>query len=672
MSMEDVVLVAMVREEIRGGALRVDAADIPRHVAKAEAQAQQAKLEAATKGKADAEAKSKTEAEANVKEAEAPKAELELEAEARAKHEAVKAKREALAKAKAEAEAKEKHEADVRAKAEVKAREKREAEAKAKADKAELRAMQAEEQIAKQKAAANASASSPIGGWYSKFTASAASAIIPTEESAPPKPTSLWSSDPWSRRHVKNASSPSTELGPLKGPRGPGAPVQHSSTTCSSSLPRESVFTHSATSITAAPPSASFMSSSPTLAQERKLTTNKQDGKRFQLTFLGKADDRKDKQATAALPAKASADVPNEAKSETAVATADKPVPSNTTDVSRTYHIVGGATAPDAPADKDAPTSRKAESTRAPETAPAEVVVDSRPSKDLDPASAFPMVMPCQPRSLPDSLPLQTPGQACLVPGGIALQTPHHWQSQLFMRRIPPEKDATMTKEHTPTPESAASVSARPETPTPNVPDAKNAGESPAETKASPTAPQDSVKPDGTATEPILRFSQYGEAGGWGFSITKGGDANLEGPSKPTTDHHIREVSTASAMTTSGPGAPVDDAPSSSLKKEDDGDPWGAKLTKAQMKRMREKARKQARMGHQRPSSGATSNSVDNSVVQEPKPVATALVDIPVGKGECVRVDARMESGRDDARVIVEKPDTAATAETAAAHADQW
>ncbi len=32
MSMEDVILVATVREEIRGGALRVDAADIRRHV----------------------------------------------------------------------------------------------------------------------------------------------------------------------------------------------------------------------------------------------------------------------------------------------------------------------------------------------------------------------------------------------------------------------------------------------------------------------------------------------------------------------------------------------------------------------------------------------------------------------------------------------------------------
>jgi hypothetical protein len=37
MDIEDVILVAAVREEIRGGALRVDAADIPRHVEMAQA-----------------------------------------------------------------------------------------------------------------------------------------------------------------------------------------------------------------------------------------------------------------------------------------------------------------------------------------------------------------------------------------------------------------------------------------------------------------------------------------------------------------------------------------------------------------------------------------------------------------------------------------------------------
>ena len=37
MSMEDVILVATVREEIRVGTLRVDAADIPRHIEVAQA-----------------------------------------------------------------------------------------------------------------------------------------------------------------------------------------------------------------------------------------------------------------------------------------------------------------------------------------------------------------------------------------------------------------------------------------------------------------------------------------------------------------------------------------------------------------------------------------------------------------------------------------------------------
>jgi hypothetical protein len=84
---------------------------------------------------------------------------------------------------------------------------------------------------------------------------------------------------------------------------------------------------------------------------------------------------------------------------------------------------------------------------------------------------------------------------------------------------------------------------------------------------------------------------------------------------------------------------------------------------RTQKKRMRERpGRKQAQKGEKnspRPSSGATSNSVDNPVVQEPKPVATAPVDIPVnvpvGEGEGVLVDKKTESGEDDAPVIVEK-----------------
>ena len=63
-----------------------------------------------------------------------------------------------------------------------------------------------------------------------------------------------------------------------------------------------------------------------------------------------------------------------------------------------------------------------------------------------------------------------------------------------------------------------------------------------------------------------------------------------------------------------------------------------------------------------------SSSSVDNADIQESKPVPTAPVDIPVGKGGC---DAKTESGKDAASVTVDKPDvdtTTAHSESAAAH----
>ncbi len=139
MCIEDVILVATVREETRSGALRVDTADIARHVEVAQAGKPNGFVGSEVKAEAEAEAEAEAMAEAK-REAEA-KAEAEAEAKAEAK---AKAKADAEAKEKAEEEAKAKSEADAKVRAEVetleKARaearekERREAEAKAKED----------------------------------------------------------------------------------------------------------------------------------------------------------------------------------------------------------------------------------------------------------------------------------------------------------------------------------------------------------------------------------------------------------------------------------------------------------------------------------------------------------------------------------------------------------
>ena len=261
MSIDDVILVATAREEIRGGVLQVDVADIPRHMAKVEAEARQAKLETEMKTTADTEA--------HAEESMAPKAKSEAEAEPKAETEAsedanLKAERDSLALAEVEAElrenpdveAREKWGTDAKAKAEadaevadvtkVKAKEeaaaeKEESEAKQKAEKerleieakskveaakaeeerkriklenAELCAKQAEEQIARQRAAEKAviagnfapavGSTTPLwgssGSWFSQLT-SVASAVLTEEKDPNRNPTSQYNSDPWSKRH---------------------------------------------------------------------------------------------------------------------------------------------------------------------------------------------------------------------------------------------------------------------------------------------------------------------------------------------------------------------------------------------------------------------------------------------------------------------------------------
>ncbi|KAH8996884.1 hypothetical protein EDB92DRAFT_1539677 [Lactarius akahatsu] len=459
-----------------------------------------------------AEAKVKYEAESRAKVEAAANANEEVKIKAAEEAKTATAKAELGAKQTAE---KERLEIETKTKAEA---------AKAKAEdgrkrveafvaKAELRAMeQIERQRAADKAARAATAASGTmapaqvasgGSWFSNITSVAASAI-PAEGPTTPTSTSLWNSDPWSKRPVKNAPSPSTDLGPLC-PGVSGIPIQHPLTT--SSAPRGSAPTHSTTSITATTSSTSVVSSLPTLvSQERNSNNDKPDGK---------AGDRRGNPATAALPARVVADIPHEAKSETVMAIANKPIPSQTTNASKTCDIIGVTAAPNALGDKYvslAPTPWAYRSLRAQETAPAEVVADLKPIKD--PTSA-PLLKPCQPGLFTGSLPLPTPRQPGLVPGGFPLPPPRSFglvpgdfpsqtprQSHLFLRKIPPETDAAVTKEHAPSLGSVASAPAKRngEPETPNVPDAKNAGETSAQTMVLFAV---GVKPDGAAAEPI-------------------------------------------------------------------------------------------------------------------------------------------------------------------------
>ena len=292
MSIEDVILVATAREEIREGILRVDVADIPRHIANAEAEVQQAKLKAGTKeedfaepnardsttskAKLDAEAKAKVESEASETAKAEHEAKAKAEAEARDNAEAEgRGKWEAEASAKVEADAKvadaaraEAPEASI-AKTELEAKKNAEkerleieAESKAEAAKAEkrvkmvtveLRAKQAEDQIAKQRA---------------KDKAARAAAT------APPKPTILCNSDMLSKG--EKTSSPNTEFCPLPGDGGRDTP-QHSS--IPNPTPHESA---SIRSVTVTPSSASVVPSPFTImSEEHKVINDKQDGNQF-------------------------------------------------------------------------------------------------------------------------------------------------------------------------------------------------------------------------------------------------------------------------------------------------------------------------------------------------------------------------------------------------------
>ena len=251
------------------------------------------------------------------------------------------------------------------------------------------------------------------------------------------------------------------------------------------------------------------------------------------------------------------------------------------------------------PGDKFADSARapsKVESTQALKTVPTEVVTDYKLSKDPDPA---PSPAPADP--------LQTPS--------VSGQNPTS------------EKD-TVAKEHNDTPELGASPpvepSSGPKAQTFNALDAK-ASDTRAPTEAPPAIQEEIIEPDGTAIEPVLQPNQPGEAGDQRPTPPKG-----VAPSSPLQEEY--QVALRSMLTMG-------------------------------KKRKKQKGRKQTQMDENKslcPPSEATLDRVDSSVVQAPKPIATAPVDISVGAEEEVLVVVKTECSGNDVPVIEKKPDAAA------------
>ena len=192
MDIEDVILVASVREEIRDGALRVDVADIPHCVEAAQAGKVKAKADAWVKCDGDAMAKAEVWERANQEAMGKQKAENErLEAEAKAETEAGMVEKEARKSAEAEKW---------------------------------LCQKQAGAQIAKQRAADKVTtsvatsdlASSSAPHWPGLF----AITKPPTESSNPPPLFGSRGQNPWAKRAARGSVSDSKPATPASRPAG--------------------------------------------------------------------------------------------------------------------------------------------------------------------------------------------------------------------------------------------------------------------------------------------------------------------------------------------------------------------------------------------------------------------------------------------------------------------
>jgi hypothetical protein len=226
-----------------------------------------------------------------------------------------------------------------------------------------------------------------------------------------------------------------------------------------------------------------------------------------------------------------------------------------------------------------------------------------------------------------------------------------------------PEKDTTVAIKPTPASEESSASSSQTAKPTPlKDEDAAKTSESPApvpKPEAAAAVEVDGSEPGAVKEKSVPQSSANGDGHtvDEGSANTQDDNGKPDGATKPVLRlDRIRELSTASSMsgTNSALGTPADESASSAVEGDDSGAPESATtLTKAQKRNLKKKLRKKGEKNSPHLPSKETANVVDNTTVQDRKPIATAPVDIPKGEGEGELVE-KVE-GREDSAVIVDK-----------------
>ena len=193
----------------------------------------------------------------------------------------------------------------------------------------------------------------------------------------------------------------------------------------------------------------------------------------------------------------------------------------------------------------------------------------------------------------------------------------------------------------------------------------------------------DNPDPETVAEDPTAQSSaDNNHATGEGKSAPQGEDAKSDGPPKLTLPmDRVRQLSTATNMSSSSVESPADETGSPAVEGEEEGGPGEPGTPGKSKRKKRSKNKKKGEKNSPRPASGATGNDVDNPTEQDTKPVIPPAIpdpdpaDVPGGEGEGVLVEKADSSG-DDSAVFVDAPqgetEVEKAGDTTNSGSDEW